>query len=315
MDRNVWIAAALAALLVGFGVAVGTGFSGPGADAPRTGAAPDLLETPRREPAHPAAGPALDTDLGPQILQRLGRLEAAVEELRQQQSKLAQGMEPAAEVIAFFKGRIPARSNAGTDANQTAAIATLRNVVSAQAQLQATGAHRHGRGRHGRVRGLPRDVRRRRGPHGQAADSTRALERAFRRLNENGEADRAAATSTASTCRARGEGIGEPQAGFTRATRRGRRPGGDDLVLLRVAGRCEGGRGPRVLHEPGWRRVEHGGPALRRSRRRPAARTPRSPPARRITGAVALGTSGPGRQRLEAGELGSRSRTGPRSPH
>lgn len=217
MDRNVWIAAALGAVLMCVGMVVGAGFSGSGDDQPAPALPPDLLEVPLEEPASRTAGPHLGTDLGPQVLQRLARVEALVEELKAEQAKMARGVEPAAELVAFFKNKIPSMSRARAGANQTAAIATSRNVISAQAQLQATGridTDSDGVGEYGGFREMSGAV---------PGRMTKALvppvlSSAFRKLNDYGEAVRNGYLYRFYLPSSTGEGIGEPQGGFTAAS-------------------------------------------------------------------------------------------------
>ena len=72
---------------------------------------------------------------------------------------------------------IPNLLAARLSANETAAIATLRNIVSAQAQFQQSAKADTGRRRNRRVRRLPRAVRRHGRPYARPPRSPGALRR------------------------------------------------------------------------------------------------------------------------------------------
>ena len=216
MQKNALIALALGALLMGAGVVVGTQMDAKDPAGPQ--AAPDLLkaEAPRAEPK-PKEPKLLGTPRDQQILMRLARLEEKLEVLTEQQKKLAKSVEPAAEVAGFLRSRMPSIKKARRSANHSAAIATLRNVTSAQAQLQATArvdTDNDGTGEYGGFREMS----------GAAAGRMSSalvppvLSGAFRTLNSHGEATRSGYQFRFYLPGPRGAGIGEPTEGFTNAS-------------------------------------------------------------------------------------------------
>ena len=139
MGRNVLIAPALAAILVGFGVV--TGISVMRADEPAAAAADPTLLTVEEEPTllgrnEPAK--QLEHSLSPQILDRLASLEEAVARMNAQQVRLSKRLDPAIEIMEMINSQRSRSSRPRKVSNETAAIATGRNVISAQAQLQAS---------------------------------------------------------------------------------------------------------------------------------------------------------------------------------
>ncbi|MDJ0522425.1 MAG: hypothetical protein QNJ90_10185 [Planctomycetota bacterium] len=216
MQKNVLIAFALGALLMGAGVVVGTQLEG---DAPATPSAPpELLKADAPEAETKTEAPKLlGQPLDEQILMRLARLEERIEVLVEQQKKLSKDVEPAAWVAQMIKSRMPAMDSARLKANETAAHATLRNCISAQAQMQATGrvdADNDGTGEYAGFRELSGAVPGRM----SRALIPPVLSSAFKTLTRHGEVGRTGYLFKVYLPGSRGEGIGEPPAGFTNAS-------------------------------------------------------------------------------------------------
>ncbi len=206
------LALAVGALLMGAGVVVGSNLAG---DEVAPAQVPDAL---RAEAPGPATAPKepelLGQPLDAQILMRLARLEERIEVLTEQQKQLAKSVEPAAFVASIFKEHLPKLETARLNANQTAAIATLRNVTSAQAQLQATArvdTDNDGTGEYGGFREMSGA-----GPgRMRAALVPPVLSGAFRVLKSYGETARSGYLYRIYLPDSRGRGIGEPVEGYT----------------------------------------------------------------------------------------------------
>jgi hypothetical protein len=109
-----------------------------------------IVPLPASEPA-PAPRPVLQPMIQPddrtdEVLRRLARLEAAVEAFRAEFGDAIASLEPLVDLAEQVNARKAAseRSSGGPESakprtNETAAFATLRNIISAQAQVQASG--------------------------------------------------------------------------------------------------------------------------------------------------------------------------------
>ena len=215
MSKNILLTLALGALLMGTGAVVGTRLDG---DETSPVVLPDPLraETPRSAPTTPAPGLApMRSEDGVAI--RLARLEEQIAVLIEQQQKMRLSLEPAGELVAFLNARMPSLKKAAASTNQVAAIATLRNVTSAQAQFQQSGkadTDQDGVGEYAGFREMS----------GAAAGRMRSmlvppvLSSVFRELNANGEATRSGYLYRFYLPGPGGEGIGEPTEGFTTAS-------------------------------------------------------------------------------------------------
>ena len=139
MGRNMLIGAALAAVLVGFGVVTGASLLRP--DAPAAVAPePAFLEADAEPTLVGRSEPEkqLEHSLSPQILERLAALEEAVGQMSRQYAEMSKRLDPAIEIIELINSQRSNRGRPRKTSNETAAIATGRNVISAQAQMQAT---------------------------------------------------------------------------------------------------------------------------------------------------------------------------------
>ncbi len=212
VNKNVLIAVAMSALLMTFGVVVGR---------QTLTEQPEPVAQPRPQLEHemPTLGAnpdeAEDLDaMGALILERLTRMEQALDQLQKQQAALAERLDDAGEIVEWLNKMRPAAEKSRERAHQTAAIATLRNVTSAQAQLQASArvdTDADGTGEYGGFREMSGDV------PGRMSKKLvpPVLSSAFRKLNEFGEATRSGYHYRFYLPGPGGEGIGEPQDGFS----------------------------------------------------------------------------------------------------
>ncbi len=145
---------------------------------------------------------------------RLQRLEKELTALRKQLDELRGVFEEHGETLAFLEKIRPEMDKARKRANRVAAVATLRNSTSAQAQAQASGRidqNANGVGEYGGFKELSGAV---------AGRMSRALvppvlSGAFRKLNAHGEVERSGYLYRIYLPGSRGEGIGEPEEGFS----------------------------------------------------------------------------------------------------
>lgn len=144
---------------------------------------------------------------------RVHTLEAELEALREQHEKIAAAIDPVRDVLEFLQAEKPKILRARRGAQQTAAIATLRNVASAQAQTQATACvdeDRDGTGEFAGFREMSGAVA------GRMSDVLipPVLSSAFRTLSPHGEAQRNGYLYRFYLPGPRGRGVGESEAGF-----------------------------------------------------------------------------------------------------
>lgn len=213
MDKNLLIGAALALVVTGVGVTVG--FHMDHAREAATASEPPIVLQADPEPPKPAecVAPVLGADTQGQILHRLDRIEKMLGELKQQQAEMSKRLSSAAELLDFFNEMRPRLSRARSRANQSAAIATLRNVASSQAQMQASGridVDRDGTGEYGGFRELSGGAPGRMG----SVLNPPVLSGAFRQINEHGEVVRSGYHYRFYLPGASGQGVVEPGSGF-----------------------------------------------------------------------------------------------------
>jgi len=215
MNKNILIAVAMAGLLMTFGVVVGKQTS-----CCEPAPTPTQQEPEVETPTLPMLGHS-DDDLegkdlaamGELILKRLTRMEAAIQGLEKQQAELSKKLNSAGELVEWLNKMRPAAENSRKRSNQVAAIATLRNVTSAQAQVQASGRvdqDADGTGEYAGFREMSGDVAGRMGKKLVPP----VLSGAFRTLNRYGEATRSGYHYRFYLPGSNGEGIGEPADGF-----------------------------------------------------------------------------------------------------
>ncbi len=152
-----------------------------------------------------------------QLRDGLEDLERKVAALGKEQERLASAVDPVADILRLLEQERPKFEQARARADETAAIATLRNVTSAQAQVQASAridGDRDGTGEYGGFLEMS-----------GAAEGrmTRklvppVLSRAFATLNDHGEAERSGYLYRFYLPDAHGGGIGEPARGFDSAS-------------------------------------------------------------------------------------------------
>lgn len=213
MDKNLLIGAALALVVTGVGVTVGFHLDrGREEASPR----PPVLRAdpqPAEKPPANCVAPVLAPDAQGQILRRLERIERALEELEKQQAALHERLASAGELLDFFNAMRPRLERARTRANQSAAIATLRNLISAQAQMQATAridTDRDGTGEFGGFLELSGAAPGRMGTR----LAPPVLSRAFSEVNEHGEVTRSGYQYRIYLPDAAGRGVAEPRTGY-----------------------------------------------------------------------------------------------------
>ncbi len=141
------------------------------------------------------------------------RLEARMKTLEAENERLAAKVDPVADILLLLARERPKIERARQRSHQTAAIATLRNVTSAQAQMQATARidqDNDGTGEYGGFRELSGSV------PGRMSKVLvpPVLSSAFRTLNAYGEAERAGYLFRFYLPDAHGAGVGEPSRGF-----------------------------------------------------------------------------------------------------
>ena len=144
---------------------------------------------------------------------RLQRLETKLSQMQGQLDEVRGLFREHGDTLAFLAKMRPEIDKARTRANRTAAVATLRNSTSAQAQVQASGridSDADGVGEYGGFKELSGAVA------GRMASALvpPVLSGAFRKLNEFGEVERSGYLYRMYLPGPRGEGIGEPEAGF-----------------------------------------------------------------------------------------------------
>lgn len=205
MTKHLLIGAALAVVLVTTGVIVGRQADTPAAVPP--------VVTPPSQPAPTLKGHNSEDDRVAELITRVARLEDAVEALRRSQEGLAKDLGPAADLVKMFTEMRPRLKTARKSANQTAAIATLRNFISAQAQIQQSGKidlDNDGTGEYAGFLEMSGGASGRMG----APLVPPVLSGAFRVLNANGEAMRSGYHYRIYLPDGRGMAVGEPGGGF-----------------------------------------------------------------------------------------------------
>lgn len=213
MDKNLLIGAALALVVTGVGVTVGFHLDhsreeGAASEPPL----PKLADDVQKPPAACVA-PELRGDEHAQILERLDRVETALRELKQEQADFTKSLAAAGELLDFFNQMRPRLERARTRANQSAAIATLRNCASAQAQIQASGridVDRDGTGEYGGFLEMSGQSPGRMG----SVLNPPVLSSAFRVMNEHGEVVRSGYLYRIYLPGPSGHGVVEPRNGF-----------------------------------------------------------------------------------------------------
>ncbi|MDJ0976511.1 MAG: DUF2950 family protein [Planctomycetota bacterium] len=141
MDKNTTTTAVVTALLVAGAMLLGS-MAFPRVEVQEAPAPAYEPEAPMRVEAEPEDQPALepmrieDTSEIAELKNRVAALEETIEGMRQQQARTMKELEPLLELAK--KARRSTLSGPRKQANETAAIATLRNATSAQAQVQAT---------------------------------------------------------------------------------------------------------------------------------------------------------------------------------
>jgi hypothetical protein len=212
--KNGMIALALVALLLTCGFVVGRQMDDCGcrctaetageAGAAR-GADPAMLASPKVEEKCEL--------IGTPDAARLQRLEKQLGEMRGQLDELRGVFIEHGDTLEFLAKMRPEIDKARSRSQRTAAVATLRNVTSSQAQVQASGRidqDADGVGEYGGFRELS----------GAVAGRMRrvlvppVLSSAFRTLNEHGEVLRSGYLYRFYLPGPRGEGIGEPEEGY-----------------------------------------------------------------------------------------------------
>lgn len=190
----------LGLILLGVGVIAGLLIaSRPGGSAPP----PTEVET---------TPPSSDAD---DLAERVAVLEDWVAEARHEVGLLREEVEPVEELLEVFRAMKPRLEGMREKANQVAAVATLRNIVAAQAQMQASAKidqDNDGVGEYGGFLEL------------SGAQPGRmayllvppVLSGRFRALSEHGEVGRAGYLFRVYLPDADGIGIGEPHAGFAK---------------------------------------------------------------------------------------------------
>lgn len=141
------------------------------------------------------------------------RLEARIDGLEKENKRLAGAVDPVADLLRLLERERPKIERARRQSNKVAAISTLRNVTSSQAQMQATARidqDADGIGEYGGFRELSGAIPGRM----EKALNPPVLSRAFRTLNEYGEVLRSGYLYRFYLPDAHGAGIGEPSAGF-----------------------------------------------------------------------------------------------------
>ncbi len=215
--KNGMIGLALMALLLTCGVVVGRQMDDCGC---RHASGPGVDDTTRAQDAPMLDSPAGGAEaqekcelIGTPDTARLQRLEKQLAKMRKQLDEVRGLFIEHGETLAFLRKVRPEIDQARAKANRSAALATLRNSVSAQAQAQASGRidqDADGAGEYGGFRELS----------GAAAGRMASrlvppvLSGAFRKLNEHGEVERSGYLYRMYLPGPRGEGIGEPKAGF-----------------------------------------------------------------------------------------------------
>ncbi len=214
MDKNLLIGAALALVVTGVGVTVGFHLDHSREEA--MASEPPLLQAepePAQKPPANCVAPVLEGDTQAQILQRLDRIEKALQELTEQQAAMSKRLASAGELLEFFNEMRPRLNRARTRANQSAAIATMRNLISAQAQMQATGridTDRDGTGEFGGFIELSGAAPGRMGTKLMPP----VLSRAFSKVNEHGEVVRSGYHYRIYLPDSSGRGVQEPRNGY-----------------------------------------------------------------------------------------------------
>ncbi len=188
----------------------------PDADRPRApSVAAPLVDPQAHEEIAPRLGgpaPELEAEVR-RLHQRVDTLAAELASLREQQEEFAGAVDPLQDALEMLNAAMPRLLSARLSADRTAAIATLRNVTSAQAQVQASArvdVDQDGTGEFagflemsGAVPGRMSHVL-----------NPPVLSGAFRKLNVQGEAERSGYLFRFYLPGPRGRGIGEPQGGF-----------------------------------------------------------------------------------------------------
>ncbi|MHC5010840.1 MAG: DUF2950 family protein [Planctomycetota bacterium] len=218
MPTGITTAVVATALLVGGGVLVGAmAFH----RAPGEGGAVPPREVPREVAPAPAEGePLLRAGPGPSpetleaMALRLDVLERTVGELLEEQAASRERMKRLGRALGSTNEGTPELGAMRAAANETAVIATLRNIASAQAQVQATGridSDADGVGEYGGFLELSGAVA------GRMATPLNppVMSSAFRRLTPEGVVVRSGYCFRVHLPDGGGEATGEPEGGFT----------------------------------------------------------------------------------------------------
>lgn len=141
MDRNTTTVAVVTALLVAGAMLLGS-MAFPRVEVREAPTAAYEPEAPLRVAAAPEAPPALETlrveDAGElaALRSRVAALEATLEQMQEHHARSMDALAPLLELAE--RARRAKEGPAGAQANERAAVATLRNATSAQAQVQAS---------------------------------------------------------------------------------------------------------------------------------------------------------------------------------
>lgn len=202
----------LAVLLLTMGVVVGR-TTASGERAVDASEAPPLLGAARPEPAKESPAPML-MGSPPDEARELARAREALADLRAEHDRLASDLAQLQEQAKRWQG-LAELERAQRAANETAAIATSRNAISALAQIQATAKVDEDRDGVGEFAGF---LEMSGGAVGRMASgkplNPPVLSSAFRTLTKDGEAYRNGYLYRVYLPDARGNGIGEGPEGF-----------------------------------------------------------------------------------------------------
>jgi hypothetical protein len=178
---------------------------------PTAGQAADAPSAARPELA-PQAGPMLEAP-APAAQDEAAAARARLEALERQLAALAGRLEASERERARMEQVLAASTEGLRSQNEAAAFATARNVISALAQVQATSRIDEDGDRVGEFGGFVEMSGAAAGRMAQALVPP-VLSSAFRTLTEAGEARRSGYLYRIYLPDARGQGVGEPSAGF-----------------------------------------------------------------------------------------------------
>ncbi len=215
MDKNTTTTAVVTAILIAGAMLLGS-VAFPKVEIREAPAPAYEPEAPMRVETDPDPKPALspmrvdNTSELAKIRMRLSAVEKALVGLRQQQGRVIDELAPLLELAK--KAPRAGQGRARSSANETAAIATLRNTTSAQAQVQASGridTDRDGTGEYGGFLEMSGGV------EGRMAKKLvpPVLSGAFRKMPE-GVVIRSGYCYRIFLPEARGHGVAEPISGF-----------------------------------------------------------------------------------------------------